>query len=195
MTSILSMPSSGLAERAAALRSAFDEIFATPWRADVAANTDFIAIRVGDERCAIRLAEVTGLFADKKITRVPGTVAGLLGIASFRGALLPVHHLAPPDAATTPSATSRLGTAAAPRWLVVAAAAPVAFAFEAFESHLRAPVDAILPRQSHGDTRGFAPNFVRAGGVVRPIIDLAAIVATLDVAQAASPLSRRRETR
>ena len=37
----------------------------------------------------------------------------------------------------------------APRWLVIAAAAPVALAFDAFEGHLRASADAILPQQSH----------------------------------------------
>jgi len=40
------------------------------------------------------MAEVSGLFADKKVTRLPSPVSELSGIAGLRGAVLPVYDLA-----------------------------------------------------------------------------------------------------
>ena len=108
---------------------AFDRAFAAPLRADAAAKHDLLAIRVGARTLRHALSEIAGLFADRKITRVPGSNAALLGIAGFRGAIVPVYSL--PDAARAFRQRS------APRWLVIAAAAPVALAFDAFEGHLR----------------------------------------------------------
>ena len=79
-----------------------------------------------------------GCSAGKKITRVPGSHA-TCGIAGFRGASLPVYDL---------QACSAIRARQTPRWLVIAAAAPVALAFEAFEGHLRVSPDAIVPQQS-----------------------------------------------
>lgn len=165
---------SGLTERAAELRSAFDRAFAAPLRADAAVKQDLLAIRVGPEPFALRLAEVTGLYADRKITRVPGGKSELLGIAGFRGATVPVYSL-----------RILLGFSAAPasRWLVIAVAAPVALAFDAFEGHLRAAADAILPQQSHAQMRGHAPEFIRTADTVRPVLHLASIVKALDASK------------
>src|SRR5258707_13955236 len=57
------------AGRAAEFRLAFDRAFAEPLRIDTAVKDDLLAIRVGGQACAIRLSEITGLFADKKVTR------------------------------------------------------------------------------------------------------------------------------
>jgi chemotaxis signal transduction protein len=159
-----------LADRVAELRLAFDRAFAAPLRGDTAAKTDFIAIRVGSESCAIRLAEVRALYADSKITRVPGGNTALLGIANSRGELLPAYRL---RTLLGLSGTEEL------RWLVIAAAAPVAFAYEAFEGHLRASAESILPRQSSGRLHEFAPELIRSGDVVRPIIALSSVIAAL----------------
>jgi len=164
-----------LVERAAELRSTFDRAFATALRADTSSKAELIAIRVGTEACAIRLSEIAGLFADRKITRVPASNAALLGVAGFRGALVPAYSL--------PVLLGVAG-AAMPRWLVIAAEAPVALAFDAFEGHLRATADAILPRQSRNELQGFAPEFIRTGAIVRPVIDLAAVVVPLGRAAA-----------
>lgn len=160
----------GLAERAAALRSAFDSAFAVPLRVEAAAHHDLLAIRVGAEPYAVRLAEITGLFADRKFTRVPGGHAALLGIAGFRGALVPVYSLR--------ILLGHSGTQT-PRWLVIAAAAPVALAFEVFEGHVRAPADAILARQSPAQLGGYAAEFIRTEGVVRPVLHLPSVIDAL----------------
>ena len=72
----------------------------------------------GAQAYAIRLSEIAGLHADKKITRVPGSHAALRGIAGFRGAMLPVYdlhvllgHLQRRDAALAGDRASRAGRA------------------------------------------------------------------------------------
>jgi chemotaxis signal transduction protein len=159
------------AERVAEMRLSFDRSFVEAVHFDTTATEHLLAIRVGAQSCAIRLSEITGLFADKKITSVPGGGAALLGIAGFRGAMLPVYSLQALIGQPGDSTGSRT-----PRWLVIAAAAPVALAFEAFEGQLRVLPDAILPRQSRPAMNSFAREFVRTQHLVRPVMHLPSIL-------------------
>lgn len=158
---------SDVAGRAAEFRLAFDRGFAEPFHIDTSIKDDLLAIRVSGQACAIRLSEITGLFADKKITGVPGSGSALRGIAGFRGAILPVYDLA-----------IVLGHSASqsPRWLVAAAAAPVALAFETFECQLRVAREEILPQASRPDQRGYAREFVRTANFAGPIMHLPSIL-------------------
>jgi len=160
-----------LARKAEALRLEFDRSFAAPVRIETVPMADFLAVRIGAEACALRLSEITGLYADKQITQMPGGDATLLGIAGFRGTILPVYSL-------RGLLGRAAGVAETPRWLVVAAGAPVALGFEAFQGHLRIARDAILPQQS-AERRGYARDYVRAQSLVRPIIDLPAVLAAI----------------
>ncbi len=173
----MSGAATGLAQRAADLRAAFDRGFAEPVRSEAAAHHDLLTIRVGAEPYAIKLAEIVGLFAGRTPTPVPGGSAALIGIAGFRGMLVPVYSLR--------TLLGHAGTGAS-RWLVIAAAAPVALAFDAFEAHARVPVDAVAPRQSHDDTRAYAAEFIRTAAVVRPILHLPSIIDALDATPAPS---------
>lgn len=168
-----------LARRVIDLRSAFDRAFAAPLQPDRAAGADLIAIRIGGEPFALHLGEVAGLFADRTITRVPGGVAALIGIAGFRGTLVPVYSL---------RTLLAISATAPPRWLIVAASSPVALAFEAFEGHLRASADAIVPRRTPGQMHSLAPDFICTADVVRPIVNLAAVIAALGAGEAAQPI-------
>jgi chemotaxis signal transduction protein len=156
-----------LTRRAATLRLAFGSGFAEPVRRAAGAAVDLLAIRAGAEAYALRLSEIAGLFADRKITSVPGSDPALLGIAGFRGAIVPVLRLA------TLLGHSAAGT---PRWLVIAAAEPVALAFESFEAQLRIPRDAILPAAPRGETRSFAQEFLRSAEFVGPILHLPSVL-------------------
>jgi chemotaxis signal transduction protein len=174
---------SSLIDRAAALRAAFDRGFAEPAQIDTNPTEDFLAIRLGSEPHVLRLAEISGLFADKKITRVPGRVAARLGIAGFRGAIVPVYDLA-----------ALLGhrMSEAPRWLTLAAGAPVAFAIASFEGHLRIPRDAILPQGAGDQARNYVREFLRANDVVCSVIHLPAILDTIGrQGQVAKPKEER----
>lgn len=157
-----------VSERAATLRRDFDRTFAEVFRPDTTRREDLLGIRAGAQACAVRLSEIAGLHADKKITRVPGSAAALCGIAGFRGVLLPVYDLQallghPPAAAT-------------PRWIVIAQAAPVALAFEAFEGHLRASPDEIVAHAAHPDMPRHARELLRLPGFIGPVLHLPSVL-------------------
>jgi len=156
-----------VAERVERLRLEFDRNFADPPRTGTATKEDLLAIRLGERGFAVRLSEVAGLFSGKTITRVPGASAALLGIAGFRGSIVPVYDL-----------QCLLGHPGGdtPRWLVMAAAAPVALAFAAFEGQLRVSPEAIVPQQPGADTPGFARDYVRTQNLIRPIVHLPAVL-------------------
>jgi len=182
----MSAPLPGIVDKVAALRLAFDRTFAEPMRIETDAREALLAIRVGAENFAIRLSEVAGLHADKKITPIPGGHASLMGIAGFRGAVLPVYRLhvllglaAPPAAGGAPR-----------RWLVIAAAAPVALAFDAFEGQRRVPQDAIVRRPSRAEHNGCVREFVKSRKVVAPILHLPSV---LDAIKAERPAAEPRE--
>jgi chemotaxis signal transduction protein len=156
--------------RAAELRSAFDGGFAEPIVLDATVKADLLAIRVGAEACALRLSEISGLLVDKKITRVPGSAPALLGIAGFRGAIMPVFNL---------QILLGRSTAATPRWLVIAAGAPVALAFDVFDGQMRVAPDAFLPRPPGEQTLSHAREFVRTPVHVYPVIHLPSILGAI----------------
>jgi chemotaxis signal transduction protein len=155
--------------RATALRREFDRSFIEPPHVDGATKEDLLAIRLSAQDFAIRLSDIAGLFADKKITPVPSANAALLGIAGFRGAIVPVYDL-----------QSLLGVAASrtSRWLVIAAGAPVAFSFETFGGWLRVLPHAITPQRSHMK-HSFTRDFVRTDNVLRPIVQLSSVLDAL----------------
>ena len=174
--------SSRLAERAEALRSAFDRSFTEPVRSDTTPVADLLAFHAGSQAYAVHLSEIAGLFADKRITRLPGHGAELLGIAGFRGAIVPVYGLA---------AFLGLTASDAPRWLMVASGAPIAFAFETFDFHLRVSRAAIVTREAGDRASRYVFEFVRAPDLVRPVVRLAAI---LDAIRTETPeLALRKE--
>jgi chemotaxis signal transduction protein len=151
-----------MAQRAAELRRAFDRAFAEPPFAGKSESHDLLAIRLDEQHFALHLTDIAGLFADKKITPVPGASGFLLGIAGFRGAIAPVYDL-----------QRFLGCPAVrnPRWLVMTASASVGFAFAAFDGQLRVPASAITPQQN-GDTHNLTSGVVEHDGILRPIIEL-----------------------
>src|SRR4029079_4392633 len=82
------------AHPAAGLRAEFDRGFALAPSAGGADGLEgHLAIRVGGDSCAPRLADLLGVYVDRKIVPLPSSVPTLLGIASFRGVLIPVHDL------------------------------------------------------------------------------------------------------
>jgi purine-binding chemotaxis protein CheW len=158
---------SGAAGRAAQLRQAFDRTFADPIRVDTALNVDLLAIEVGAQTYAIRLSEISGLFAGKKITNVPGGTAALLGVAGFRGALVPVYDLK----VLLGEASSR-----GPRWLVIAQAAPIALAFDAFLARLRVKQEEIAPHSARAHAPRHAHELVRTGSFMGPLLHLPSLL-------------------
>ncbi|MGH6725158.1 MAG: chemotaxis protein CheW [Pseudolabrys sp.] len=160
---------SAITERSREMRREFDRTFAKPAFLNGATMVDLLAIGLGANNFAVRLSEIAGLFVDKKVTPVPGPNAALVGIAGFRGAIIPVYDL-----------QSLIGQAAGrtSRWLFVAAAAPVGFSFDAFVGQMRVPADAIKPQQAQAK-QGLARDLVQIDGALRPIIELSPVIDTI----------------
>jgi purine-binding chemotaxis protein CheW len=156
-----------MSDRAAELRDAFDRSFAQPSNAGAEAVENLLAISIGVDRYALRLADVSGLFADKKVTWLPSSVSELRGIAGFRGSVLPVYDLG-----------MLLGypRAAAPRWLVVTPLTPVALAFEGFDGYLNVRREAIVSEARAEAREGHVREVVQAADRVRPVISLTSVL-------------------
>jgi chemotaxis signal transduction protein len=155
--------------RAAALRQAFDQTFAAPpTRGTEAERLAFLAIGVGGDHYALRLAEVAELFADKRVVPLPSQSPDLLGIASFRGALVAVYDL-----------RLLLGypAAAPPRWLVLAAQdAAVGLAFDQLDGYIDAALDALAPMVGTERARPHLAETLRDADLIRPVIRAASIL-------------------
>jgi chemotaxis signal transduction protein len=157
---------SGLAGRAEELRHAFDRSFAEAPRAGTEALVDLLAIRVGGDSYALRLAEVAGLFVDRVVTPFPTLVPELLGIAGFRAALVPVYDL-----------RALLGYSGGPppRWMVsTAGERAVGLVFDSFELHVRVSPDALAADDTHA--RGHVRQIARLPDGVRPVIHLPSVL-------------------
>ena len=140
-------------DRAAALRREFDDAFG---RASLLSDRDgveLLAVRVCADAHAIRLSETAGLFADRRITPVPGPLPELLGMVGLRGAIVPVYDL-----------RLLLGHAPAtpPRWLVLAAGGHVGLAFDKLDRHVVVPRASIVAE----------PGPAASGAPARELVDL-----------------------
>jgi purine-binding chemotaxis protein CheW len=159
---------SGLSLQAAALKRDFNRSFAEARQPPSAQRVDLLAIRLAGDPWAIPLSDISALHSGKKVTPVPSRVSALLGIAGFRGELVPVYDLA---------SLIGLTASAAPRWLALAVERRIALAFADLDGHLRIEPGDILPQapESTAWTRGF----IRAGGSIRPILHLSALLGGL----------------
>ncbi|TMH05963.1 MAG: chemotaxis protein CheW [Betaproteobacteria bacterium] len=126
-----------------------------------------LAIRLRGDPYALRLAGIAGLFADKPLTRLPGSAREFLGLAGFRGTVVPVYDL---------RALLGHGRTEAPRWLVVAAGAIVALAFDGFDGYLKLPPERIAPSAA-GDACFHVHELARpADGALRPLVNLGSVL-------------------
>jgi chemotaxis signal transduction protein len=150
-----------------ALRHTFDRTFADARGEKAEGTEDFLAIRVGVDPYAVRLAEIASVHADRRVVPVPSRARSLLGLVALRGLLAPVYDL-----------RVLLGYAGGgpPRWLLLLRTEdPVVFAADVFERHVRARSDEISPE----DRGPESPNIcgvLRTADAVRPLIHIASLL-------------------
>ncbi len=160
-----------LGSRARAMRSAFDRAFSEPPAYAVASTEDLLAVRIAGDGYALKVSELSGLVSDRKIVALPSRAPHLLGIAGVRGALVPVYALA--------GVLGYVGTQPAPRWLALCGRHdPLALAFEHLEGFLRVPRTDLHPVGS-AFSRQHVAEGVRAGGIVRRLVDTRSVVAAM----------------
>jgi chemotaxis signal transduction protein len=161
-------PDPSMANNAAAMRQAFDNSFVEAPRGETALFDDFLAIRLGADRHVLALADIARLLPLKTVTRFPSGVRELLGIAGIAGAIVPVYDL---------RALLGYPTADPPRWMVIAAALPVALAFDGFDGQFRHPRDTgVDPATLEASPQRAV---LRTASESRPIVPLAAILASI----------------
>lgn len=116
------------ADAIAALRYEFDASFRDLPRVQSGVGTDYLLVQTGNRRYAVVLREVAMIQARCRITRVPGSLPGLLGVSSVRGELLAVYDLG-----------VRIGHAESKEchWVLRVTGSHVAFAFEQLVRHVR----------------------------------------------------------
>lgn len=154
-------------DRALELRRAFDSSFAEAPREALERTVDLLAIRIAGDAYVLRLGELSGLAAGRRITPLTSPAHGLLGLTSLRGNLVPVYGLG-----------VLLGYAEAgmTRWLgLVGVDAVTAFAFEDFEGFLRVPQEAITTQQGEGNA-GHVRELVRVTGQVMRVVHLPTMI-------------------
>ncbi len=167
----MSQEAATLTQRVLELRQAFDHSFSEAPAGESALTEAFLAITVGGDNYALRLAEISGLYVDKKVTHMPSRANDLLGLASFRGALVPVYDL-----------RVLLGYPAGtvPRWLaMVASQTPVALAFDHFDGHLRLPRDAVAHESGMQHEQQHVGEALRTAGLVRLVVSVASILESI----------------
>jgi purine-binding chemotaxis protein CheW len=153
------------------LRRAFDDTFTRIPAPGGRSSEELLAVRLRGDGYAVRLAEVSGLQADRKVVPLPGTVPELLGIAGFRGNILPVYDLG-----------ALMGYAPTPvgRWLImVGAPALVCLAVPAFEGYVRVARDEVRATEGTDASRPHVREILRIGTTIRFVINLASVVETI----------------
>jgi chemotaxis signal transduction protein len=146
--------------RAGELRRDFDRSFAEPPRSGRDEFEALLRLRVGGDPYAIKVAEVTGLIADRLIVSLPAAAPEFLGIVGLRGSVVPVWSL-----------SALLGypaSAEVPRWLILVGGdgnrQALGLAFEQYDGHLSVPRAALSGDGASGQevpARSFVGQSVR----------------------------------
>jgi chemotaxis signal transduction protein len=153
----------------AALRSAFDDVFAAPPPEPAGPTDDFLSILAAGRRHAVRLSEIDGVFVDRRVVPVPGPSPTLLGIAAFRGVLVPVHDL-----------RVLLGgvRGAVPRWTVLVRG--VGLGFDALDRHVRVAVGEVATSEAGGvATSRHVEGLVRLPDGDLPLLNVASLLSAI----------------
>ncbi len=164
------------------LRLDFDGAFAQPCATSNDSVQDFIAVRCGDARLAVRISEAAGLERRVRLVALPNAPAAMLGLAGLHRQLLPVYDLA--RIIGTGDGVCLEADCAA--WVVLAACPSgghVGLAVARFEGLLRATKNQVMaaPTSAHA-----VSSVLDLPGGRLPILDLPTII-TLVTADLSTP--------
>ncbi len=168
----MSEESPSVDSRVAELRRAFDRSFALPPPVASEELEDLLAIRVAGDPYAVRLRDIAGVVAGRRVVPIPAAAPDLLGLAGIRGGVVPVFGLA-----------SILGygqAPGAPRWLLLCGAEdPIALGFADFEGYLRVPKSALHADENVRRARHYLTEVASMDTGARAVIGIPLVVATI----------------
>ena len=154
-------------------RQAFDQTFAAPPINRVETFEGLLAIRVAGDPYALRVREIRGVVASRRVVPLPSPKPELLGVAGIRGSLVAVYSLA-----------ALLGHGAdgkAPSWIALAGAAePVGLAFEGLDGFVRVRAADLSAPQPGNGARPHVGELALVQGQSRRIVDLPSTLAALE---------------
>jgi chemotaxis signal transduction protein len=152
--------------KAAQLRNEFDRARAIPASSETVEQIEnLLAIRVSGDAFAIKISEISGLAADKKIVAFPSPIPELLGVAGIRGRLVPVYSL--------PALLGYRSSADQGRWLALCGAEePVGLAINDFEGYLRVPLAQVYAAEKTDLVSTHVTQVVRASDMVRAVVSI-----------------------
>lgn len=131
-----------MSDRARKLAAEFDRAFAEPAHAVEQRGADALAIRVGDTRYMLKIADVATIARVPRIVPLPNSVAIQLGIAGLRGNLVTVFSLA--ALLGLPGDNSIVGASRTNGWIAALARhRGMAVAFDDLEGHVLLGADAV----------------------------------------------------
>lgn len=161
-----------LEARVAELRSAFDQSFARPTDDVSIEQENVLTIRAGGARYAVRLREIDGIVARRKVTSVPAAAPHLLGVAGIRGRIVPVFDLG-----------SILGQASpldAPGWLMLCGREePVALGFSELDAYVRVPSSSFHADAAPSSVNGKITEVVQTDAGILFVINVPLVMASL----------------
>ena len=166
--------SSLLSARLEEMKQSFDRSFAeAPVGGEQEQIENLLSIRVASDAYAVRLGETSGLYVNRKVVGLPSPMPELMGMAGFRGSVIPVFDLA---ACLGYGVSDEAG-----RWLLLAGKnGVIGFSFQSFDGHLRAAAADLAHPERNEPARGrHIREVVVSGGTIRPVIDLVSVVRAL----------------
>jgi chemotaxis signal transduction protein len=176
----------GLERRLAELRRAFDASFEEPARTQEIEHEDMLAIQIDGGRFAVRVGELAGVHACRKIVPLPGAQVGLLGLVGIRGRLVAAYRLA--DLIGPGSSDGR------PRWLLICRPDnQLGLAIEGLDAYLRIPKADVHPVQGDETLGEHVIDVIRHGGVARGVLSVRSILGAITRRARGAPNGRSRE--
>lgn len=112
------------------LHTEFDRGFAEPPAVEVE-TVAVLSVRTGTSPLALRRAQLASVHVGLALVTLPARARGLLGVIAVRGTVVPVWDL---------GVLAGRSPATRPRWFAIAAAEPVALAFDDLVAHVHVPV-------------------------------------------------------
>lgn len=154
------------------LRLSFDRSFAARPSIVESASSDMLAIRIGGDPYALRLAELAAVHVDRVIVQLPSPLPELLGLAALRGTLVPIYDLGALIGYSREGATRWIAITRPPRM--------IGLAFEIYERHVRVAAENVVAVASLDSTRCIRDVVNDSAGVARPILDIASLIDTVE---------------
>ena len=151
------------------LRRDFDNGFALPPRERNGEALDLLALRVGADSYAVRVAEIKGVSATRGASNVPSLDAELEGLVGIRGVLVPLFGLASLLGCTERGQASRW-------FLLVGEGEQLGLGFQALDGYLKCSTAALSPATETGRPGVCVPEVLSLGDRVLPVISIPRLI-------------------